>query len=148
MTTADLLAHRITMLDRSEELVELARRRISEARVRRAEQFNREHRMRPSTEAIEEGDLVIVRDSKLDNVIGGKLSWRYFGPFWVTEVGPNAYYLAEMDGSVLRRPIQGSRVKLYRKRDGDPDVLPEVVLEDGEDEENADGNDTIDQANQ
>ncbi|KAI9339458.1 hypothetical protein DFJ73DRAFT_569112, partial [Zopfochytrium polystomum] len=105
------------MLERTDELVGLARRRIAAAREKRAEQFNQEHRMRPTSEVIDEGDLVIVRESKLDNTMGGKLEWRYFGPFWVTEVGPNSYYLAEMDGSALRRPIQGSRVRLYRKRE-------------------------------
>ncbi|KAI9330023.1 hypothetical protein DFJ73DRAFT_631096 [Zopfochytrium polystomum] len=83
-STAKLPAKCIEMLDRSEELVELVRKRISTAHKRRAEQFDHNHHLRPQSEVIKEGDLVVVWGLKLDNMMGGKLDWRYFGQFWVT----------------------------------------------------------------
>ncbi|ORY18077.1 hypothetical protein BCR33DRAFT_642746, partial [Rhizoclosmatium globosum] len=113
MTTQELLEARFRILERKPEDLQLARERIERAREQRANQFNREHRLRPDSESIEEGDMVIVRDSKLDTIAGGKLRWRYFGPFWVFAKGESGYWLTEMDGTRIRKPFQGSRVKLY-----------------------------------
>ncbi|KAI9335342.1 hypothetical protein BDR26DRAFT_986700 [Obelidium mucronatum] len=89
MSTEELLVNCIRMLERQEVDLAEAQRLIEQARMKQAEAFGKDHCMRLESEFVEEGDLVVLRDSKLDTMVGGKLRLRYFGPFWVVEKGLN-----------------------------------------------------------
>ena len=65
MSREDLLATRIQQLERRPKDVELAIERLREARLRNKENFDKKHHFR--LRKIEEGDLVLVYDSSLDN---------------------------------------------------------------------------------
>ena len=64
-------------------------------------------------------DWVIVYDSSLDHQHKPirKFAKRWFGPYEVQNVFDNGIYrLCELDGIVLRVPIAGKRVKIFKKR--------------------------------
>ena len=65
---------------------------------------------------------MIVYDSSLDHqhTMIRKFAKRWFGPYEVRKVFDNGTYrLCELDGTVLRMPIAGKRVKIFKKRTND-----------------------------
>ena len=130
MTREDLLALRIQQLEQHKEDVEQAQLKLKESRMKSKALFDQKHRLRPT--AIEDGDWVLVYDSSLDNQYTAlrKLVKRWFGPYIVMHVFDNAtYQLCELDGTQLKVPIAGKRVKLFKKREG------QIVFGDGTDEQ-------------
>jgi hypothetical protein len=78
---------------------------------------------------------VLVFDSSLDHQHSTikKFAPRWFGPYVVIKVHQNATYgLRELDGTHLKIPIAGHRVKIFRKREGT--ILSDCLF-DGEEEE-------------
>jgi hypothetical protein len=142
MTREELLAIRIRRLEgRSEDIAEAIRRQ-QEARLRNKSRFDAKHRLRPRK--IEEGDWVIVYDSSLDHqhTTLWKFAKRWFGPYEVRKVFDNGTYrLCELDGTVLRVPIVGKRVKIFKKQtDKEPYMIQgntDIEEQSDEDHDNA-----------
>ena len=64
---------------------------------------------------------MIVFDSSLEHQHSSvrKFAQRWFGPYVVTEVHNNGTYsLRELDGTFIRIPVAGKRIKVFRRRDG------------------------------
>ncbi|KAL3680258.1 hypothetical protein R1sor_023214 [Riccia sorocarpa] len=145
LTREELLELRIRQLEQRDEDVRIALERLKEARLSNKDRFDKHHRLHPK--AVEEGDWVLVYDSNLDNQHNAlkKFAKRWFGPYVVEKVYDNATYkLRELDGARLRRPIAGKRVKIFKKRNEDMDVIDTV--EDGrpfEDEDIDDGDELM-----
>ena len=62
---------------------------------------------------------MIVYDSSLDHqhTTVRKFTKRWFGPYEFRKVFDNGTYrLSELDGTILRVPIAGKRVKIFKKR--------------------------------
>ena len=81
---------------------------------------------------------MIVYDSSLDHqhTTIRKFAKRWFGPYEVRKVFDNGTYrLCELDGTILRVPIAGKRVKIFKKR---TDEKPYVILERTDNEEQSD----------
>ena len=117
MSREDLLALRIRQLERRPEDIEIAVMRLKDARLKNKDRFDKKHRLRPKP--IEEEDWVLVYDSSLDNQHSTyrKVAKRWFGPYRVKHVHDNATYsLCELDGTDLKVPIAGKRVKLFKRR--------------------------------
>ena len=90
---------------------------LKDARLKNKDRFDKKHRLRPKP--IEEEDWVLVYDSSLDNQHSTykKVAKRWFGPYRVKHVHDNATYsLCELDGTDLKVPIAGKRVKLFKRR--------------------------------
>ena len=138
MSREDLLAIRIRQLEERSEDVELAVQRQQNARFNNKPRFDKQHRLRPKK--IEEGDWVLVYDSSLDHQHRTlrKFSRRWFGPYEVRQTFQNGTYrLSELDGTLLRVPIAGKRIKIFKKRhDSSPDCF---LQEDSYDEESSNG---------
>lgn len=140
LTREDLLALRIRQLERRTEDIEEAIKRLKEARLKNKERFDRKHRLRPKT--IEEDDWVLVYDSSLDNQHSTtkKFSKRWFGPYVVKVVHDNATYsLRELDGTSLKLPIAGKRIKFFKRRgdslkDGGLDAEMELDEDENQDD--------------
>ena len=136
MSREDLLAVRIRQLEgRPEDIVEAIRRQ-QEARFRNKSRFDTKHRLRPRK--IEEGDWVIVYDSSLDHqhTTMRKFAKRWFGPYEVRKVfGNGTYPHCELDGTLLRVPIAGKWVKIFKKRTDDK---PYVIQDKADNEEQSD----------
>ena len=124
---------RIRQLEGRPEDIEEAIRRQQEAQFRNKSRFDTKHRLRPRK--IEEGDWVIVYDSSLDHqhTTMRKFAKRWFRPYEVRKVFDNGTYrLCELDGTILRVPIAGKRVKIFKKR---TDKDPYVTLDKTDNEE-------------
>ena len=133
MSREELLAVWIRQLEGRPEDIAEATRRQQEARFRNKSRFDTKHRLR--SRKIEEGDWVIVYDSSLDHqhTTMRKFAKRWFGPYEVRKVFDNGTYrLCELDGTILRVPITGKRVKIFKKWTDDK---PYVTLDKTNNEE-------------
>jgi hypothetical protein len=65
-----------------------------------------------------------------------KFAKRWFGPYQVRKVFDNGIYrLSELDGTELRVPIAGKRVKIFKKRIGKEPYISNTDNEDQSDED-------------
>ena len=81
---------------------------------------------------------MIVYDNSLDHQYTTirKFAKRWFGPYEVRKVFDNeTYCLCQLDGAVLRVPIAGKQVKIFKKR---TDEKPYVTLDKTDNEEQPD----------
>lgn len=147
-----LLELRIQQLTRLPEDHQMALEKLKAARLSNKERFDRTHRLR--TKKIEEGDWVLVFDSSLEHQHSTlrKFARRWFGPYVVTKVHENATYsLRELDGTPLRVPVAGKRIKAFRRRGGsyhteDLEAFLPSLQEQEEDEDQAEsGTDDIEE---
>ena len=117
MSREELLVVRVWQIEGGpEDLVEAIRRQ-QEAQFRIKRTFDAKHRLRP--QKIEEGDWVIVNDSSFDyqQSLIQKFAKRWFRLYEVWKVFDNGtYWVCELIGTVLRVPIGGKRVKIFKKR--------------------------------
>ena len=114
-----LLELRIQQLERFPEDQKIALDKLKEARLSNKDRFDKTHRLR--TRGIQIGDWVLVFDSGLEHQHSTvrKFSRRWFGPYVVVATHDNATYtLRELDGTVLKIPIAGKRIKAFKRRDG------------------------------
>ena len=59
-----------------------------------------------------------------------KFAKRWFGPYEVRKVFDNGTYrLSELDGTILRVPIAGKRVKIFKKRTDDKPYVIQAEAE-------------------
>ncbi|CAM6104667.1 unnamed protein product [Calypogeia fissa] len=103
-----LLARRMEHFGLLPARIEVARRQLKMVRFRNKGRFDRVHRLRPVL--VKEGDWVLVYDSRLEtqHLSSNKFARRWFGPYVVVVVHPNATYtLRELDGTVLKVPYAG-----------------------------------------
>ncbi|EKM51440.1 uncharacterized protein PHACADRAFT_102853, partial [Phanerochaete carnosa HHB-10118-sp] len=76
------------------------------------------HRIRD--EPLEPGTWVLVHETWLDNQHGNKGALRWAGPYVIVQRHPSgSYSLRELDGTLLKESVSGSRLKLFYFRDHD-----------------------------
>lgn len=152
ISTERLLELRIQQLQRLPEDLAIALERLKAARLGNKERFDRTHRLRGKK--IREGDWVLVFDSTLEHQHSTvrKFARRWIGPYVVIKVHLNGTYsLRELDGALLRVPVAGKRIKVFRRsgrfhlndledifdpqnvQDGDPDEEEDGAEDDTED---------------
>ena len=111
-----LLELRIQQLGRLPENLDIALEKMKAARLSNKERFDKTHRLR--IKKIREGDWVLVFDSTLEHQHSTvrKFAKRWFGPYVVMKVHTNGTYsLRELDGTSLRIPVAGKRIKAFRR---------------------------------
>ena len=137
METSDLLALRIQQLEKHPEDIALAAKRLAATRFKSKEQFEKRYVRRLTKNVYQPGDLVLVRNSKVEKELDRKTKPRYNGPFRVIRrTNKGSYVLEELDGTVSRRGIAGFRLLPYITRNsdiqellGDPDELSDDELD-------------------
>ena len=129
-TTGELLALRARQLERRDEDLEEAALHLR--RMREADKDVWDDNRRVHASPILEGDLVLLHDTKLDNMHTHKLAWRWLGPFRVMEANTEKgwYILAELDGAVLKGTVAGNRLKKRVGRASESEVSNEREDED------------------
>ena len=143
MEREDLLAIRIRQLENRPEDIAEAARRQREVRLKNKDRFDKRHRLRNIP--IEKGDWVLVFDSSLEHQHKSirKFSHRWFGPYRVIEVRQNGtYILSEFDGTLLRIPIAGKRIKLFKQR---ASLVPDILQDEGSMEANSNWEEDIEE---
>lgn len=126
MSTEDLILRRALALRRRADDVASLHRRVFDARNKAALNYERNHAATISTEVYDPGSLVLVRNTAIEKALNRKMRPRYLGPLIVVARNRGgAYVLAELDGTVLDRPVAAFRVLKYMARE--KVVVPEGV---------------------
>jgi hypothetical protein len=139
ITTERLLVLRIQQLERLPEDQKIVLEKLKAARLGNKERFDKTHRLR--TKSIQIGDWMLVFDSSLEHQHSTlrKFSRRWFGPYVIVAIHNNGTYtLRELDGTMLKIPVAGKRIKTFRRRDGrfySDDIADFAAREDDEVEE-------------
>jgi hypothetical protein len=141
METEDLLAARIRQLELREDDLQRAVEAITRQRMSSKEQFERRFAHQLSKKEYEEGELVLVRNSRIEKELNRKTKDRYLGPYEVVKrTQGGSYALREMDGAPLARGVAAFRLLPYHPRGnlrldeprGDPDEDEAAEAENGD----------------
>lgn len=76
------------------------------------------HDQKAKVPEFEEGDLVLVKQEKVDTGLSAKLAEKWVGPYEIIEVGPNyTYKVKNMENNkVTKSMINAARLKKYHQR--------------------------------
>jgi hypothetical protein len=117
MTTSELLAKRIQQVDKHPEDIAKAAEVLKQSRFQSKTHFERRFRKRLMKGSYKRGELVLVRNARRDQEIGGKERVRYFGPYKVDALTyGGAYRLKELDGTKFDMPVAAYRILPYISR--------------------------------
>ncbi|TFK17339.1 hypothetical protein FA15DRAFT_549907, partial [Coprinopsis marcescibilis] len=108
---------RARMLQKRPEDLEAVKETLYKSRLKSAEEFEKSYRKSIRNFDLQPGNLVLVRNSKLDSSIGYKNKPRYVGPMVVVRrTQRGSYILAELDGSVSKLRFAAYRIIPYYPR--------------------------------
>jgi hypothetical protein len=114
MSTTDLISRRaITLQKRSADINNLYSK-VYQARLKAARWFEQDHLRTLKNFDFQRGSLVLMRNTQIEKSLNKKMRARYIGPLIVVSHNyGGAYILAELDGTVLHRPIAAFRLLPY-----------------------------------
>jgi hypothetical protein len=140
MSTIELLTQRIRHLMMLPEDVQKAAKTLQKARMRSKAQFMSRYEHKIQNKIFKQNDLVLVRNTAIDmSLTRMKTEPRYLGPYRVEmKTTQGNYVLAELNGTVLARPIAKFRVIPYfaRRSPEMMEILRNVQAEEEEESEN------------
>jgi hypothetical protein len=152
-TTEELLEARTKQLDRKDEIIEEAHRKLLKTREASVRYWDRKMAAR-LREPLDPGDLVLVYNKSLEDQWGKLFANRWNGPFKVKEQLPKgSYLLEELDGTELKRTYAASHIKRFFPRGRNLEDIQQEELdpdEEGlsaqEEQPEEDEEDTMDQS--
>jgi hypothetical protein len=119
-TREDLLMARMRQLDERTLSEIRAAENLRDNRLGNKAYFDRTKNLRPESQQLCVGDLVLVHDTRHanDRSRSRKLEFRWLGPYCIREVTPDSthYYLNELNGTQLKRSFAGNRLKRFFSR--------------------------------
>jgi hypothetical protein len=121
MSTTDLISrHAIALQKRSADVNQLYSK-VYQARLKAARRFEQDHLRTLKDFDFQRGSLVLMRNTQIEKSLNKKMRARYIGPLIVVSRNyGGAYILAELDGTVLHRPIAAFHLLPYFARNAIP----------------------------
>jgi len=128
LSTTDLIARRAIALQKRASDLEKLHSSVFNTRRRAALKFERIHLRTIRDYDFKRGNLVLMRNTKIEKSLNRKMRPRYLGPLVVVSRNRRgAYIVCELDGSVYHRPIAAFRLIPYFPRKSIP--LPDTALD-------------------
>jgi hypothetical protein len=115
----ELLMARMRQLDERELAEARAADELEMSRRINKDYFDQHKQLRPASQQLSVGDLVLLFNSAKENSRERKLKLEnnWFGPYRITEISNSGYYrLAELDGSPFRESFAGNRLMKFFPR--------------------------------
>jgi hypothetical protein len=121
MSTTDLISRRAIALQKCSADVNTLYSKVYQARLKAAQQFEEHHLRTLKDLDFQRSSLVLMRNTQIEKSLNKKMRARYIGPLIVVSCNyGGAYILAELDGTVLHRPIATFRLLPYFARKSIP----------------------------
>jgi hypothetical protein len=142
ISSSELLALRIRQLQKRPEDLEQAAQALIKSRFRSKAQFEKRFMRRLRRAPLKAGDLVLIRNTRIEQEMNRKHKPRYLGPYVLREPKTSGTWsINELDGTPSRTSVAGFRILPYIARDQRTiDQLANMDEEDSEsdsdDEEN------------
>jgi hypothetical protein len=150
LSSSDLLALRIRQLQKRPDDLERAAQALVKARFRSKAQFERRFMRRLKRMPLEVGDLVLIRNTRIEQEMNRKHKPRYIGPYILRQKrSSGSWAISELDGTPSRSTIAGFRILPYIARN--PQALAELSKrgeEDSESESDSDSDTEAEKAGQ
>jgi hypothetical protein len=117
MSTSDLIALRARQLQKRPEDLEQVKQRVIKARFDSIRNYEAKFANTIKTYDFKPGNLVLIRNSRIEMSLDRKAKPRWFGPMVVvSRTKGNSYILAELDGAVSKTRYAAFRVIPYYPR--------------------------------
>ena len=118
LSTTDLIARCAVALQKRRSHLTNLHDKVYEARIKAAIRFELEHAHTMRSYNFKLGDLVLMHNTAIEKALNRKMCTRYLGPLiFISRNRGGACILAELDGSLLHRPIAAFRVIPYLARE-------------------------------
>ncbi|GBG69873.1 hypothetical protein CBR_g4700 [Chara braunii] len=109
MSTEELIAARCQQVLKNEEALENVVKRVMDSRMRDKTRWDQVKNIRK--EPLQMGEMVLVRNSALENTWSGQLGRRFKGPYRIAkQVGLNTFELEDLDGTGIKGLFPGQRL--------------------------------------
>lgn len=133
MPTEELLALRIRQLEKHPKDIEEVAKSLASSRMKSKEQFEKRYQKRITKKTFGPGDLVLIRNSEVEQELSRKVKPRYIGPYRVVrQTRGGSYVLAELDGTVRRSGVAAFRLIPYISREDGWNSIEDIGVSDSD----------------
>lgn len=123
MSASELLALRTRQIEKRPADMQEAAQRLLTSRFRSKAEFERRYHSRFYREEYHPDELVLVRNSRISNDLGGKHKPKWLGPYAIVRrTRGGSYVLRELSGAISTQGISATRLLPYISRD-DPRLI-------------------------